>query len=230
MGSNGVGVVEGSGVLSVSLFSFFWLGCVFLVSLMGFFPCWCFWAGDAVGSGVWVPAGLGSERDPASWSCCPFGVHWVLSVFLLGAVFLSSSFSWGCVVPVSRVGSFPCWRTCAAGETLASWGLLPGSLASCLSVGLSFRGCPSYPWMLGGSCCPRVAFLGGPTVLLEVFFPMESWESLLSWSFLDLVGRAFRCLASCRFPVPSFLAGMLLRLWFACRCLSWRILLISSLP
>ena len=57
----------------------FWWGFVFPVSGMGFVPCWCTWAGYDLGSGVWVPAGLGSERDPASWSFDPCKVHWVFS-------------------------------------------------------------------------------------------------------------------------------------------------------
>ena len=93
---------------AVSLFLFFWWGCVFPVSGMGFFPCWHTWAGEDVGSGVRAPAGLGLDREPASWSCSPCEVRWVLSVFLpwtswRGAVFLSSSFGWECVVLVSGV-------------------------------------------------------------------------------------------------------------------------------
>jgi hypothetical protein len=43
---------------------------------MGFFPCWRTGAGEDVGSWVWAPAGLGADREPASWSCCSCFPAW----------------------------------------------------------------------------------------------------------------------------------------------------------
>ena len=131
VGSSGVGVGRGSGVLARGGVPVLVLlvgvclpglgdGLLSLTAYLGLGRCGIRGVGSSrvgvgEGAGVLVLRSLwdvlGFERFPAwaSWR---------------GAVFLSSSFGWGCVVLVSGVCSFPCWRTCAAGDALATCGSL----------------------------------------------------------------------------------------------------------
>ena len=129
--------------------------------------------------------GLGPERELASWSCGPCGARWVLNVCLPGAlwcraVLLFLSFRWGCILPVSGVVSFSCWRTCA-GEGVGSGGvgigafvlgtprLVPALAPSPAGNVLARCGSPASILRAEGS-----SFLFGPgPPILIVPFPLE---------------------------------------------------------
>ena len=123
---------------------------------------------------AWALVRLGSDREPAPCSCGPCGIRWALGFCLPGAVLLLSSFWWGCVVSVSGVGSFPCWRACAGGG-ICSGVLVLGSLWSMLALAMSSAGdvlarcgfSVFVLWAVG------VSFLFGPGLpIFLVSFPL----------------------------------------------------------
>ena len=147
---------------------------------MGFFSCLHTLAWDDVGFRVWVPQGLGQRRSwrlgPAVLAgCAGFCNVCLPGSSWRGAAFLLPTLGCGCVVLIFGACSFPCWRTWAAGDALARFGSLvivplsagasflfgPGASLGwalawelgflCLSVGLSSRGYPPSPWLLGWS-------------------------------------------------------------------------------
>ena len=129
-----------------------------------------------------------------------------------GALFLSSSFGWGCVVLVSGACSFPCWRTCTAGDVLARCGS-PGFVVWAGGVFFLFGPGASWSW---GSC-------------LEVWLSASScWASLprlssfslivglvlLSADFLSVLVVCSSCVL-----LPHEKLGICVLLVFPCLCL-----------
>ena len=95
---------------AVFLFSFFEWGSVVPVSGLGSFPCWRTWAVEDMGSGVWAPAGMGSEGELSSWSCGPAWYAGLWKFAFLG-----------------RLGSgrCSCYRPLDGGALSGYWGWAP---------------------------------------------------------------------------------------------------------